>query len=81
MHKRLDDLEFKKLNLINSLNSMRKWLEDSKFKNSTDYGTTIDNVITNVDIAILVCESLISDHRSILLLDKNTYMQIENISR
>jgi len=47
---------------------------------TTDYGTSINNVISNVEIAALVYESLISDHRPILLLDKETYNEIEKSS-
>lgn len=46
---------------------------------TTDYGKTIDNVITNVtNLSALVYESLISDHRPILLADIDTCMQMEN---
>jgi len=44
---------------------------------TTDYGTSIDNVISNVEIAAMVYESLISDHRPILLMDKETCDEIE----
>jgi len=47
---------------------------------TTDHGTTIDNVITNVDIAALVYESLISDHRPILVMDIDTFKEIEKYS-
>ncbi|KAF0754430.1 ubiquitin carboxyl-terminal hydrolase 25-like [Aphis craccivora] len=46
---------------------------------TTDHRTTIDNVITNVDIAVLVYESLISDHRPILVLNNNNLDDIEFI--
>ncbi|KAF0750694.1 ubiquitin carboxyl-terminal hydrolase 25-like [Aphis craccivora] len=45
-----------------------------------DHETTIDNVITNVDIAALVYESLISDHRPILVMDIDTFKEIEKYS-
>ncbi|KAF0747465.1 ATP-dependent DNA helicase, partial [Aphis craccivora] len=44
------------------------------------YGTSIDNVISNVETAALVYESLISDHRPILHMDKETYNEIEDRS-
>ncbi|KAF0743683.1 ATP-dependent DNA helicase PIF1-like [Aphis craccivora] len=44
---------------------------------TTDYGTSIDNVILNVEIAALLYESLISDHSPILLMDKETCNKIE----
>jgi len=47
---------------------------------TTDHGTTIDNVITNVDIAALVYESLISDNRPILVMDIDTFKEIEKYS-
>jgi hypothetical protein len=34
---------------------------------TTDHGTIIDNVITNLNVAALVYESLISNHRSIYM--------------
>jgi len=33
---------------------------------TTDCGTTIDNVITNVNLSAIVYKSLISDHRPII---------------
>jgi len=48
---------------------------DDQFR--TDYGTSIDNAISNVEIAALLYESLISDHRPILLMDKETCDKIE----
>ncbi|KAF0717843.1 Uncharacterized protein FWK35_00027367 [Aphis craccivora] len=47
---------------------------------TTDHETTIDNVITNVDIAALVYESLISDHRPILVMDIDTFKEIKKYS-
>jgi len=44
---------------------------------TTDYRTSIDNVISNFEIAALVYESLISDHRPILLMDKEICNEIE----
>jgi hypothetical protein len=45
---------------------------------TTDYGTTIDNVITNLNLSALVYESLISHHRPILLTDIDTC--VENVN-
>ncbi|KAF0711252.1 ubiquitin carboxyl-terminal hydrolase 25-like, partial [Aphis craccivora] len=47
---------------------------------TADHGTTIDNVITNVDIAALVYESFISDHRPILVMNIDTFKEIEKYS-
>lgn len=44
---------------------------------TTDYGTSIDNAISNFEIGALVYESLLSDHKPILLMEKETCNEIE----
>ncbi|KAE9530107.1 hypothetical protein AGLY_011569 [Aphis glycines] len=61
---------------------MCKWtpIEIIKLEFQLDHGTTIDNVIINVDIAASVYESLISDHRPILVMVIDTFKEIEKYS-
>jgi len=45
---------------------------------TTDYGTTIDNVITNVNLSAIVYKSLISDHKPIISTDIDICIRTEN---
>lgn len=53
-------------------------MTDIRYLPTTDHETTIDSVITNVNLSELVYELLISDHRSIFLTGVDTYMQTRN---
>lgn len=44
---------------------------------TTDFGT-IDNVIINLNLSAIVYESLISDHRPLILTNIDTYIEIAN---